>query len=163
MRLVVLLLVLTSCGRTEPVEGLAGAGGGGVDALPPGCVPAASPAAADTELRTRWNAAVDADRSLTRDFHWTNPDDFPHPSFRKGDATAYAEFSTVLVRFWRTADTLDFARCNQLLDKEYLSGPKVAVQKRFRLRQLTSDLSTFRLVPAAQQQELQALCATIGC
>ncbi|MFO0600207.1 MAG: hypothetical protein U0228_33165 [Myxococcaceae bacterium] len=157
--LVVAVLVVSACGRTALVEvssdGGTSTGGAVCDALI-----VSDP---DTELRERWNRAVDSVQPLTRNFTWSKPNDFPLPTWRGGDTTAYAEFSAALVAFWRAGNNVDFVRCNELFEKSYLSGPAVQTQKSVQLRPLTKQMSVDSLVPTSRQGDLQAICLTISC
>lgn len=152
-----LVLLACACGRTGVVDDAEHD-----ESLPDSSCEALLAREPDTELLKRWNAAVDQAQPLTRDFRWVDVANFPHPTFRRGDATAYREFSTALVTFWRAADTLEFVRCNALFDKAYLAGPQSA-RRSVNLRALTLELTTFGLVPAERQLELREICTRIGC
>ena len=158
---VVILLVLAGCGRTDLLADGGVGGVGEIDAGHPGCA-AMGAAEADAELMRRWNVAVDAS-TQTLDFHWRDVADFPHPTFRRGTALAYNEFSDVLTRFWGDASTVAWAGCYDLFERPYKSGPTVAVQKTVRLRPLTLELSTSSLVDAQHQAALVHACMVIGC
>lgn len=153
-----MLMMWVGCGRTALVSGLDRASvvdGGSCGALGTG--------EADAELMRRWNLAVDGLPALTRDFHWRDVSDFPHPTYRRGDAVAYAEFVDVLARFWGDASTVDFVTCNALFDRGYKSGPAVATQKTVQLRPLTLELSTYSLVDVTRQAALVQACLVIDC
>ena len=67
------------------------------------------------------------------------------------------------MRFWADETTVKFAGCHDLFNREYKSGPAVAVQKTVRLRPLTLEMSTFSLIDAPRRAALVRACMVIGC
>jgi hypothetical protein len=115
-----------------------------------------------TGLLARWNAAVDATHTSI-DFHWTELQDFPHPTFRMGSSEAYSQFAAVLVRFFQTDGNLMFLEDNELLDMSFDSGPAVTMPTTVTLRGLARDMMSSSLVDDADKTELGAICFEIRC
>ncbi len=154
------VLSLLACGRSELLGDADGSSG--AEREPPSRGSATGLcAAADEELLRRWNLAVDSVGPLERDFHWVSVNQFPHPTWRRGDAIAYDAFADVLVAFWGEPSNVEFAASCQLFDNSYPSGPPVARQCYAQLRPLTRQLSTFRLVSVDRQQALERACEII--
>ena len=155
------VLSLFACGRSELLTDAAEAAD--VDrALGVSNGTTAGPCAgADDELLRRWNVAVDAVGPMERDFHWVSVEQFPHPTWRFGDAIAYDGFVDVLLAFWGEPSNVEFAATCQLFDRSYASGPPVQRQCYAQLRPLTRELSTFSLVSTSRQQALERACTVI--
>jgi hypothetical protein len=115
-----------------------------------------------TGLLARWNAAVDATHPAI-DFHWTELQNFPAPTFRGGSSEAYSQFAAVLVRFFQTDGNLMFLGDNELLDVSFDSGPAASMQTTVTLRGLARDMMSSSLVDDADKSELAAICFEIRC
>jgi hypothetical protein len=78
---------------------------------------AVSTATLQEEVMSRWNATVDAG-AWTIDFHWSQWNNFPHPTFKGGTAEAYGQFAEVLLAFFQRGDDFDFLAQNHLFTVE---------------------------------------------
>jgi hypothetical protein len=156
------VLTVLACGRTDLLVDPEAPGETDAQGEAPSKESANGPCAgADEELLRRWNLAVDSVGPLERDFHWVSVNQFPHPTWRLGDAIAYDAFADVLVAFWGEPSNVDFVSSCQLFDTSYASGPTVARHCFAQLRPLTRQLGTFRLVSVDRQQALERACTVI--
>lgn len=72
------------------------------------------------ELMQRWNESMArTSRSLpqggTTDFHWSQFERFPHPTFNGGTPAAYQGFAAVLLHFLGDAENFEFLKRTGLL------------------------------------------------
>jgi hypothetical protein len=120
-----------------------------------------TPEDADTSLLKRWNAAVDTTKPALM-FHWTDINQFPHPTFQGGTSAAYSQFAAVFVLFLETPGNVQFLDDNDLLDTSFSYGP-LDSQTTVTFRGLLASLQGFALVDAADQAQLQELCRELTC
>jgi hypothetical protein len=83
-----------------------------------------TPAQVQQEMLSRWNRAVDASPSAF-DFHWTEIDQFPHPTFQGGSEEAYTAFAKVLLAVLSQTDNFDYFAGHHLFDLPVRYGQSV--------------------------------------
>jgi hypothetical protein len=103
---------------TTPAEGTPAVGGAdaAMAATASDAATVPSPALVQEVMR-RWNAAVDSG-TATIDFHWSQVNEFPHPTFKGGTPEAYGQFAAVLLAFFQQGDDFDFLAANHLFTME---------------------------------------------
>lgn len=115
----------------------------------------------EEELLRRWNdAAMGITLTGFRDFTWTSPDQFPHPTYRGGSAEAYTKAATVVTRLLSRSGTPEYLEERCLLDRRWgleLGSATIS------LRQFSLSLCTSSLVGASERAALCAACRPMGC
>lgn len=150
-------LALTSaCGRTT-VYGLVNAavdGGPGVTA-----------AEIDAELLERWNQAeqdvLAKYPGATWYCGWSAVDQFPHPTYRGGNAEAYSSCAEVFVEFIKSPGTLAFLKEHQLLKRPFKGFPTSTMP--MTLCELAKELDGSQFVDARRQAMIRAVRPDLGC
>jgi hypothetical protein len=161
VRLVLLVAVSGALGcearalmRGDPAAATPGTPTAGTDAMAPVGVDAGAPSGTDPalvqEMMRRWNATVDSG-TWAIDFHWSQVDEFPHPTFKGGTAEAYGQFAAVLLAFFQRADDFDFLAQNHLftmqLRDDTASGVGDLVTSFAELADYFSSTSAFGDIP----------------
>jgi hypothetical protein len=109
-------------------------------------------------LMDRWNAAVgEPDTSI--DFHWTEFERFPHPTYKGGTAEGYQVFASILLAFFRQGDNFAFMAQNRLFDLRIVyafDSGAIGLATSFRsLARSFASPDGFGNVPLATRQSLQ--------
>jgi hypothetical protein len=123
------------------------------------------------ETINRWNIAavgvsIPGPVDGTVDFLWPSENEFPHPTFKGGNARAYEAFSKIFVKFFDTADNMAYLKENRLLDKllKYIS-PNGRVRIDTSFREIAADFSNGRysfMISAATRIELARISAEMS-
>jgi hypothetical protein len=156
-------------GATTPGgSGQAGGGGGiagGGDGGTAGSSSAEDATMVDAEILTRWNEIADQQAS-TFDFHWSEVDQFPHPTYKGGTAEAYRAFAEVLVAFFAAGDNFDFLSAHHRFDVSlryvFPSGQN-GLDTSFRgLATSFASPASFGDIPPATRTRLQGFADRMG-
>jgi hypothetical protein len=115
------------------------------------------------ELMARWNTAADGSGITVSgfgDFHWSEFNQFPHPTFKGGSSEAYSKFALVLIAFYERGDNFDYLTQSHLftygLSYSNRGGPTTTFQI------LTQTLVGSELVVSAEtRQKLSDFAARI--
>jgi len=109
-------------------------------------------------LMSRWNAVAKGIKtSQGLDFDWKTFDQFPHPTFKGGDADAYERFAEILVAFYEAGDNFDYLAKNHLLDAtlryvappSQISSPSGRPMMEMSFKEVTGDLARNSPLPIA--------------
>ncbi len=150
--------------------GVAGGGGGGLaggvggsTAGTPGGVDGA--ATIDADILTRWNDIADTQAS-TFDFHWSEVDQFPHPTYKGGTAEAYRAFAEVLLAFFAAGDNFDFLSAHHRFDvplRYVFPSGQNGLDTSFRaLATSFASPASFGDIPLATRTRLQGFADRMG-
>jgi hypothetical protein len=160
-RFLLLSLALVACGRTELSFESDGGVDGGVTRNPP--VPASCPSVSDSAFLAKWNDAAQGVTASGRDFQWSAPDDFPHPTYRGGSMDAYTKAAGIVTRLLAQSDTACFA---SLMDRAWKYGCMASACKTVTMRNFAIDLcsgNSSALVSAQERTALCEACRPWGC
>jgi len=128
--------------------------------------PAPASTHARSELMKRWNLVVNG-AGASIDFHWSQWDQFPHPTYRGGTSDAYHQFAAVLLSFLQDQGNFAFLLQNQLfrtsLDYIFPSGQNGLGTTFERLASdFSSDsMASFAMLSADAQQAMAAVYQNI--
>jgi hypothetical protein len=159
-RFLLVSLALVACGRTELSFESDGGVDGGATRNPP--VPASCPSVSDNAFLTKWNDAAQGVTVSGKDFQWSVPDDFPHPTYRSGNTEAYTKAAGIVTRLLSQSDTACFAA---LMDHPWKYGCMVTC-KTVTMRSFAMDLcsgNSSALVSAQDRAALCEACRPWGC
>jgi hypothetical protein len=147
--------------------GMAGGGGiaGGGNGSAAGSPGSGYSSAVDADILTRWNQIADQQAS-TFDFHWSEVDQFPHPTFKGGTAEAYRAFAEVLLAFFAAGDNFDFLSAHHRFDVSlryiFPSGQSGLDTSFRKLATYFASASSFGDIPVTTRTSLQRFADRMG-